>query len=285
MEAVVTEPVDRSSRIQEHGQEPFQVDVSKPSVARGYDYLLGGTENHAADREAAEALLAIAPSSRAVAVNNRRFLQRAVRYVAEHEGIEQFLDHGSGLPTQENVHQIAQRLIPGARVIYVDNDPVVHVHGGALLAQNEQTAVIDADIRDTDRILDAPDVRRLIDFDEPVAVLFVSVLHCIPDSDDPGGLVRRIMGRVAPGSCLVLSHLVSDDPESRRKITDFMLAASGGNWGRVRTAEEVRSWFDGLEVIDPGLVEVSQWRPREDDRPQETMEWIEYGGVARKPAT
>lgn len=285
MEAVVTDPADRWRWTKrEHGQRPSQIDVTKPSVARGYDYLLGGKDNYAVDREAAEALLAIAPSSRAAAINNRRFLERAVRYVAEHEGIEQFLDHGSGLPTQENVHQIAQRLVPGSRVIYVDNDPIVLVHGGALLAQDKHTAVIAADMRDIDGILGAPDVRRLIDLEKPVAVLFVSVLHCIPDSDDPGGVVRRIMDRVAPGSCLVLSHLVSDDPESRQKITDFMLAASGGNWGRVRTVEEVTSWFDGLDVISPGLVEVSRWRPYLDDRPQDTLEWIEYGGVARKPA-
>jgi hypothetical protein len=286
MEVVVTDSADEWSWAKrEHGQKSPQIDLSKPSVARGYDYLLGGKDNYPADREAAEALLAIAPSSRAAAVNNRRFLQRAVRYVAEQEHIEQFLDHGSGLPTQENVHQIAQRLIPGSRVVYIDKDPIVLVHGGALLAQNKHTAVIAADMRGTDGILGAPEVRRLIDLEKPVAVLFVSVLHCIPDSDDPGGLVRRIMDRVASGSCLVLSHLVSDDPEPRQKITDFMLAASGGDWGRVRTAEEVSSWFDGLDVVSPGLVEVSRWRPHLDDRPQDTMEWIEYGGVARKPAS
>jgi hypothetical protein len=267
----------------EHGRVPPQIDHSKPSVARGYDYLLGGKDNYQVDREAAEALLAIAPSSRALAVNNRRFLQRTVRYIAEHEGIEQFLDHGSGLPTQDNVHQIAQRFAPGSRVVYVDNDPIVLAHGRALLAENQQTIVLTADMRDVDGILGDPGLRRLIDVGEPVAVLFVSVLHCIPDSDDPAGLVHRIMDRVAPGSCLVLSHLVSDDRGSRQKITDFMLAATQGNWGRVRTAEEVAGWFEGLELLSPGLVEASQWRPDSQDRAQDTMEWIEFAGVARKP--
>jgi hypothetical protein len=267
----------------EHGLTPPQIDVSKPSIARGYDYLLGGKDHYQVDREAAEALLVIAPSSRALAVSNRRFLQRAVRCIAADEGIEQFLDHGSGLPTQDNVHQIAQRFAPGSRVVYVDKDPIVLAHGRALLAENQQTIVMTADMRDVDGILGDPGVRRLIDLDKPVAVLFVSVLHCIPDSDDPAGLVRRVMDRVAPGSCLVLSHLVSDDPESRQKITDFMLAASEGNWGRVRTAEEVESWFEGLDLLSPGLVEASQWRPDSHDRAQDTMEWIEFAGVARKP--
>jgi SAM-dependent methyltransferase len=267
----------------EDGRVPSQIDMSKPSIARGYDYLLGGKDNYQVDREAAEALLAIAPSSRALAVNNRRFLQRTVRYIAEHEGIEQFLDHGSGLPTQDNVHQIAQHYAPGSRVVYVDNDPIVLAHGRALLAENQQTIVMTADMRDVDGTLSDPGVRRLIDVGKPVAVLFVSVLHCIPDSDDPAGLVKRVMERVAPGSCLVLSHLVSDDPESRQKITDFMLAATQGNWGRVRTVEEVASWFEGLELLSPGLVEASQWRPDPQDRAQDTMEWIEFAGVARKP--
>jgi hypothetical protein len=265
------------------GHEPPEIDLSRPSIARGYDYLLGGKDNYPVDREAAEALLAIAPNSRDLAISNRRFLQRAVRYVAEHEGIEQYLDHGSGLPTQENVHQIAQRIVPGARVVYVDNDPIVLAHGRALLAENDQTVVITANMQDVDGILATPDARRLIDLSKPVAVLFISVLHCIPDTDDPGGVVRRIMDRVPPGSCLVLSHLVSDDPEARENITDFMLTASQGNWGRVRTKEEVASWFDGLELVSPGLVEISRWRPDPGDSAPDTMEWIEFGGVARKP--
>jgi hypothetical protein len=280
----VTDRADSWSRAKrEHGEAPPQIDLSKPSVARWYDYLLGGKDNYQVDREAAEALLAIAPSGRDLAVSNRRFLQRAVRYIAEHEAIEQFLDHGSGLPTQDNVHQIVQRFAPDSRVVYVDNDPVVLAHGHALLADDQQTIVITADMRDADGILEDPEVRRLIDLGEPVAVLFVSVLHCIPDSDDPAGLVKRVMERVAPGSCLVLSHLVSDDPEIRQKITDFTLAATHGNWGRVRTAEEVETWFDGLELLSPGLVEASQWRPDSHDRAPDTMEWIEFAGVARKP--
>ncbi|MGI5167009.1 SAM-dependent methyltransferase [Spirillospora sp. CA-253888] len=262
---------------------PVGIDPTTPSVARMYDYYLGGKDNYAADREASEQLAQTAPSTRVLAVNNRRFLQRAVRHVAEREGIRQFLDHGSGLPTQDNVHQIAQRVDPASRVVYVDNDPIVLAHGRALLADNDRTTVITADMRDQETVTGHPDVLRLIDFDEPLAVLFVSVLHCVPDSDDPGGLLRRVMDRLAPGSVVVLSHLVSADAEVRARLTDFMLSATGGNWGRVRAAEDIVPWFEGLEVLDPGLVEVSSWRPGPDDVPQETTEWIEFGGVARKP--
>jgi hypothetical protein len=246
-----------------------------------YDYLLGGRENYAADRQAAEHLLRIAPGTRQMAVNNRRFLHRAVRHAAEREGVRQFLDHGSGLPTQENVHQIAQRADPSARVVYVDNDPVVLAHARALLADRDRTTVITADLRRVEEVLGHPDVKRLIDFAEPVAALFVSVLHCIPDSDDPGGLVRRVADRLAPGSLVVLSHLVADDGRMRRRLTEFLHGATGGNWGRVRRPDEIASWFDGLEVLDPGLVEVSAWRPDPGDVPQAGTEWIEFGGVAR----
>ncbi|HSA50451.1 MAG TPA: SAM-dependent methyltransferase [Yinghuangia sp.] len=266
--------------------KPTGIDVSVPSVARMYDYYLGGKDNFKADRDASDQLAAAAPGTQALAINNRRYLQRAVRVLAEEHGVKQFLDHGSGLPTQDNVHQVAQSVHPSARVVYIDNDPIVLAHGRALLADNATTTVITADMRDTDGVMQHPDVVKLLDFDQPVAALFVSVLHCIPDSDDPGALLRRVVDRLAPGSFVVVSHLVSHDDEVRERLTDFMLTATQGNWGRVRTAKDVTAFFAeaGLELLDPGLVEVSQWRPDGSEGPvQETTEWIEFGGVARKP--
>ncbi|MCE4942318.1 MULTISPECIES: SAM-dependent methyltransferase [Streptomyces] len=261
------------------------VDVSIPSVARMYDYYLGGKDNYAVDREACEELSKVVPSTQVLAINNRRFLRRVVRWLAQEQGIRQFVDHGSGLPTQDNVHQVAQQVDPRSRVVYVDNDPIVLAHGRALLEENDNTAVIQADMRDTDGIFDSPEVRRLIDLDEPVAALFVSVLHCIPDADDPAALVRRVAERLAPGSFLVVCQLVSEDAATRDFVTEFMRVSTQGSWGRVRQQHELRSYLDGLEIQEPGLVEVSTWRPDAADAgpKQLTQEWIEYGGVARRP--
>ncbi|MGP3922013.1 SAM-dependent methyltransferase [Streptomyces sp. 8N616] len=268
------------------GSKPLssEVDVNVPSVARMYDYYLGGKDNYAVDREASEELLKVVPSTQVLAINNRRFLQRVVRVLAQDYGIRQFLDHGSGLPTQDNVHQVAQRVDEQSRVVYVDNDPIVLAHGRALLEENDNTAVIQADMRDTEGIFGHSEVQRLINPDEPVGVLFVSVLHCIPDSDDPAGLIRRIADRVAPGSIFVICQLVSEDKATRDFVTNFMDTSTQGNWGRVRQEHEVREYFTGLEILEPGLVEVSTWRPDADRGPRQlTEEWIEWGGVALKP--
>ncbi|TJZ56851.1 SAM-dependent methyltransferase [Streptomyces piniterrae] len=269
---------------QETQPQSDAVDVSIPSVARMYDYYLGGKDNYAVDREACEELNKVVPSTKVLAINNRRFLQRVVRWLAQEQGIRQFIDHGSGLPTQDNVHQVAQRVDPQARVVYVDNDPIVLAHGRALLEENDHTAVIQADMRDTEGIFGSPEVERLIDFKEPVAALFVSVLHCIPDKDDPAALVKRVAERLVPGSFLVACQLVSEDKATRDFVTEFMDKSTHGNWGRVRQAHELEGFLDGLEILEPGLVEVSTWRPDSDLGPKQlTMEWIEYGGVARKP--
>ncbi|MDQ0785395.1 hypothetical protein QFZ64_000892 [Streptomyces sp. B3I8] len=263
-----------------------EIDATVPTAARMYDYYLGGKDNYAADRAAVEELDKVVPSTRVLAVNNRRFLQRVVRVLAEDFGIRQFLDHGSGLPTQDNVHQVAQGIDPESRVVYVDNDPMVLVHGRALLDQNDRTAVIQADMRDTEGIFSHPDTKRLIDFSEPVGVLFVSVMHCIPDSDTDGppALARRVRERLAPGSLMVMCQLVSEDPEVRDYVTDFMDTTTQGNWGRVRQEQDVAELFEGLEILPPGLVEVSTWRPDTEVAPrQQTREWIEFGGVARVP--
>ncbi|WAX76458.1 SAM-dependent methyltransferase [Streptomyces sp. KMM 9044] len=263
-----------------------EIDATVPTAARMYDYYLGGKDNYAADRAAVEELDKVVPSTRRLALNNRRFLQRAVRVLTQEYGIRQYLDHGSGLPTRDNVHQVAQRIDPTTHVVYVDNDPMVLVHGRALLEQDERTVVIQADMRETGSIFDHAETQRLIDFSQPACVLFNSVFHCIPDSDTDGpvAVARRVRERLAPGSFLVMCQLVSEDPEVRRSVTEFMDQATQGNWGRVRTERDVASYFEGLEVLEPGLVEVSTWRPDTEVAPRQlTQEWIEFGGVGRIP--
>jgi SAM-dependent methyltransferase len=261
------------------------VNESIPTAARMYDYYLGGKDNFAADRAAVAELDKVVPSTRALAVNNRQFLQRAVRVLAAEHGIRQFLDHGSGLPTQNNVHHVAQKIDPDSRVVYVDNDPVVLAHGRALLVEDDRTTVIQADLRDTETIFSHPDTRRLIDFSQPVAVLFNSVFHCIPDSetDGPPAVVRRVSEHLVPGSFLVMCQLVSEDPAIRDSVTKFMDEATQGHWGRVRQEQDVAGWFEGMDILEPGLVEVSEWQPDDEQNvPQQlTTEWIEFGGIAR----
>ncbi|MET9256312.1 SAM-dependent methyltransferase [Streptomyces sp. NPDC048182] len=261
-----------------------EIDANVPTAARMYDYYLGGKDNYAADRAAVAELDKVVPSTRRLALNNRRFLQRVVRTLVEDYGIRQFLDHGSGLPTQDNVHQVAQRVAPDTRVVYVDNDPMVLVHGRALLDQNDRTAVIHADMRSTDEIFAHPDTQRLIDLSQPVAVLFNSVFHCIPDddADGPQAVVRRVTERLAPGSFAVICQLVSEDVEVRESVTAFMDQATQGHWGRVREPSDVETFFEGMEILPPGLVEVSTWRPDSEVAPRQlTQEWVEFGGLGR----
>ncbi|MFH8804906.1 SAM-dependent methyltransferase [Streptomyces sp. NPDC017936] len=259
---------------------PYGVDVTVPSVARMYDSLLGGQDNYPADRAACEQLLTRVPSMRELALNNREFLRRVVHVLAADYGIRQFIDHGSGLPTQDNVHEIAQRVDPSSRVVYIDNDPIVRAIGGVLLASNENTAVLQADMRDTDAIFASEPVGRLIDPSEPVAALFVSVLHCIPDRDQPAELVARVAGRLPAGSVMVVCQLVSDSAQVRDFVSRFMDEQTQGHWGRVREKKDVADFCAPLDLIQPGLVEVSLWRPRPDDVPaQLSWEWEEYGGV------
>ncbi|MHB6911292.1 SAM-dependent methyltransferase [Streptomyces sp. DB-54] len=265
--------------------EPLILDLSKPSVARMYDYLLGGTDNYLVDREACEELLGMAPSTRELALVNRAFLVRAVRYLARERGVRRFLDHGSGLPTSPNVHEVAQAVDPSCEVVYIDNDPVVAAHGKMGLAEDPSTtAVLEMDMRETGKIFESPQVQRLLRKDEPVAALFVSVLHCIRDTDDPWGLVRRVASQLPAGSYMVISQLASDDPALRADITNFMAAATGDSWGEVRSLNEVNRFFEGLELLevdDQQPVEVSLWHPDSDLAPrQRSQEWIEYGGVA-----
>ena len=266
----------------EGAEDEWEVDVGVPSVARMYDHYLGGKDNYAVDREAVAELDKVVPHTRPLAVNNRRFLKRVVRVLAEEYGVRQFLDHGSGLPTQDNVHQVAQAVDPSCRVVYVDKDPIVLAHGRALLQENDLTCVLRADMRETDAILAHPEAARLLDLERPVAALFVSVLHCIPDSSDPAGLVRQVVERLPRGSYVVINQLVSEDAATREQVTDFMARSTGGNWGRVREPHEVERFFAGLQVLEPGLGKINDWRPVGDLAPRENYdEWYEFGGVAR----
>ncbi|MFH0246209.1 SAM-dependent methyltransferase [Streptomyces sp. HK10] len=270
-------------RGREHG-ERLILDLSKPSIARMYDFLLGGTDNYQVDRDACDELLRLAPSTRELARVNRAFLVRAVRYLARDCGVRRFLDHGSGLPTRPNVHQVAQEIDPTSQVVYIDNDPIVLAHGRMMLAEDPSTtAVLNADMRETDEIFRSPEAKRLLRDGRPVAALFVSVLHCIRDEDDPWGLVRKVADRLPPGSYLVISHLASDDPEIRRGLTEFMQDITGGAWGEVRSVDRVGEFFEGLQLLEADRpVDVSRWLPDSDLAPrQRTQEWIEYGGVAR----
>ncbi|OPF71616.1 hypothetical protein VT50_0233445 [Streptomyces antioxidans] len=262
-----------------------RIDLSVPSAARMYDWLLGGHYNYEADRTACQLLLRSAPTTRELARNNRWFLERVVRTLAAEHGIRQFIDFGSGLPTQNNVHQVAQAVDPQSSVVYIDNDPVVLAHGRSILDENDRTTIISADITETDYIFSHAEFKRLVDLSEPVAVLFISVLHCISDEAEPGQLVQRVVERLRPGSFVVLCQLVSEDPRLRQKVTELMLEQTQGHWGRVRQKQDVYDYFDGLAVQPPGLVDVTDWRPDSELRQrQRSIEWTEFGGLAEVPA-
>jgi hypothetical protein len=245
-----------------------------------YDYWLGGHDNFAPDRIAALRVAEMSPELPLVARANRAFLGRAVRFLAGEAGIRQFLDLGAGLPTKGNVHQVAQAITPGARVVYVDNDPMVLAHSRALKT-GEGTAVIRADLRDPDTILGHPDTRRLLDFSEPLAVLFVAVLHFV-GGPDAYAAVARFTGAAAPGSYLVLSHITGDpDPEAAAAFTTVYAGTANPN--TLRSREEILGFFDGLEMLEPGLVPVHQWRPDDPGAAHPRRAWM-VGGVGRKPA-
>jgi SAM-dependent methyltransferase len=260
-----------------------EFDTTRPNIARINDYFLGGKDNFAADRRAAEELLAIAPEIRAIAAESRNFLGRAVRFLAA-QGIRQYLDIGSGLPTLQNTHEVARSVLPDARVVYVDNDPVVISHGRAVLARDERTAVVEGDILHPQELIDDREVRGVIDFDEPVAVLIFGALHVIPNADDPYKSVATLRDATAPGSHLALSHLVFDiRPEVAGPIEDvYRTALHRPTANTARNREDVLGFFDGFELVDPGLVWLRQWRPDHPlhARAAETV-W-KVGGVGRK---
>jgi len=256
------------------------LDTSVPHIARVYDYWLGGKDNFAADREAAEQVIAAYPGILRDVRAQRAFLANAVAYLAGVAGIRQFLDIGTGIPTANNTHEVAQGAEPRCRVVYVDNDPMVLAHARALLVgTTAPTAYVDADLRDTGTVL--AEAARLLDFTKPVAVMLISVLHLIPDEDDPHQIVTRLMEAVPPGSWLALSHPARDvhSPQVSEAAARFNQLATAK--ATLRTRDQILRFFNGLELLEPGLVQVHRWRPGLA-APGRNQEAAGYCGLARK---
>jgi len=261
------------------GRPPF--DTSVANQARIYDYLLGGKDNYAADRAAVDAVLKVAPVLGFSAKANRAFLGRAVRYLAAEAGVRQFLDIGTGIPTAGNTHQVAQAVAPESRVVYVDYDPIVLAHARALLNSHQAgaTQYIDADLRDTGTIL--RQAGRLLDFTQPVAVTLLMILHVIPDSDDPHAIVATVMDALPSGSYLVVSHLGSEllDEEARQGFENIVNRMAQQQYIG-RNHEEMARFYAGMDLVEPGLVRVDEWRP--DSGPGEPGRSALWGAVGRK---
>jgi hypothetical protein len=251
-----------------------------PHGARIWNYWLGGKDNYAADREIGDAVSAVFPEIAVMAFKSRQFLSRAVRYLAGEAGIRQFLDIGTGLPTMQNTHEVAQAVAPDARVVYVDNDPLVLAHARALLVNTTAEGVtkyIDSDYREPDRII--AEAREILDFTQPIAVMFMGVFGYLPDYDEVSSIISRVVDAVPSGSYLALWEGTST---SEAVVKGAQAQAELGSPYELRTVEEVRGWFAGTELVEPGLVPVTDWRPDELDVGQnEPLD--AYGGVGRKP--
>jgi S-adenosyl methyltransferase len=262
---------------------PPGADTNVPNPARVYDYWLDGDHNFQADRELAEKILQIMPGVRDAARLNRAFLRRAVTFMIE-SGVRQFLDIGSGIPTVGNLHEIAQRIEPECRVVYVDRDPVAVAHSQLLLQGNEFAGVVQADLRDVGSILDAAETKRLIDLDQPVGLFMLLLLHFVPDSWNPVGLLAEYRERLAPGSYLALSH-VAGDVDSPGLSEAIEVYKNTQALPHPRTHDEVLRFFTGFDVVEPGLVGCAFWRPQGvgdmSDSPE--INSLPYAGVGRKP--
>jgi hypothetical protein len=270
----------------EPGFVASEIDTSKPHPARMYDAYLGGKDNYAADREAVRQILRVFPEVRAIAKANRAFMQRAVRFLAGEAGIGQFIDIGTGIPSAGNVHEVAGRAAPGTRVVYVDNDPIVHVHANALLTGSGSTSVVLADLRDPEGILADSRLRGLIDFTEPVALLLVAILHFVTEAEDPVHIVATLRDALPPGSYLVLSHGTADfHPPG-------VAGQAAGGYEHataplvLRRFEQVSAFLDGFDLVEPGLVQAPLWRPDGGPpRPKDLAKIGVYAGVGRKADT
>ncbi|MEU5099448.1 SAM-dependent methyltransferase [Streptomyces sp. NPDC020996] len=265
------------------------IDPTTPSIARVYDYLLGGKDNYAVDREIGDVFKRDLPGSVAIAFANRAALIRAIAQIATTTDVRQFVDLGSGLPTADNVHQVAQRHAPESRIVYVDTDPQVLVHGRALLEQNERTRVVMADVRNPAEVRNHPDTLELIDFDRPVAVIFSAVLHHVNDDEDPAGIVRYWRDRVPSGSYFFVSHFRSgDNPETEEAEQILQRTFGRGRW---RTDAEIAALLEGLDILEPGIVPAPLWRPDTVDslwsdggeRELTVWEQLIVAALARKP--
>ncbi|MGW4464138.1 SAM-dependent methyltransferase [Micromonospora sp. NPDC004704] len=245
---------------------PAGIDTTQMSHARAYDYVLGGKDNFAVDREAAGQVIALAPDLPALGRAQRRFLLRVTRMCAE-AGIRQFLDVGAGIPTAPNVHETARGLAPDARVVYVDNDPIVFVHNNALLATDDGVVSIKADVREPDQLLDRLRSEHLIDFDQPVLVLFIGLFHLVTDAENPAALIARFRERMATGSYVCISQFCVDgsDPAARAKLEE--ISANSPAPMTFRRREEIEGFFDGFDLLPPGVVDLRRWSPDEDAPP------------------
>ena len=243
-------------------RSPVPFDPEVPSIARTYDYLLGGRDNYPADREVGEIFIHRFPGAVQIALDNRSCLVRAVNFMTTELGIAQFIDLGSGLPTADNVHQVAQRANPQARVVYVDNDPIVLAHGRALLQENECTTVLKADVRQPRQVLEGGETTNLIDFRKPVGIIASAILHHLTDEEDPLGVIRTFRDAVPAGSCLFVSHFRTlGDPDSAA-LEEVMIEAFGrGTW---RTDAQIAEYFEGTDLLEPGIVPCATWRPEKE---------------------
>ncbi|MDQ0792449.1 SAM-dependent methyltransferase [Streptomyces sp. B1I3] len=264
---------------------PQGIDISVPSVSRMYDFYLGGSHNFEVDREAARKAMEFLPGLPKIMQANRAFMRRAVHY-ATHSGISQFLDIGSGIPTFGNVHEVAQAADPEARVVYVDHDPVAVAHSQAVLEGNERSMVAAADLRKPRDILDNPEIRGLLDLDKPVALLLVAVLHFIEDADDPYAAVAELREELAPGSLLILTHASYEGiPLSQEEAGGAVgVYRNIRNPLIMRSPAEISRFFEGYEMVEPGLVSMPDWRPESPEgRAQEDpFAFSGFAGVGRK---
>jgi SAM-dependent methyltransferase len=261
--------------------EPPTFDPEMPSIARVYDYLLGGKDNFPADREVGDIFIRQFPGAVAIAVDNRACLIRAVHFIAAELGIGQFIDLGSGLPTADNVHQVAQRANPAARVAYVDNDPSVLAHGRALLAEDDQTAVVQADITDPPAVLATPEIRGLLDLSRPVGIVASAILHHVTDAEDPVSVITAVKEAISPGSVLFISHFRTlGDPDSAAMESVLKEAFGRGAW---RTDAQIAEYFAGTDLVEPGIVPCAQWHPDCDPGELTDYQRLIVAGLAVKP--
>jgi hypothetical protein len=266
------------------GFKADEIDSGTPHPARMYDYYLGGHDNYEVDRDAAERIIAVLPVIVEGARENRAFLHRAVHTLVADHGIRQIIDIGTGIPTSPNTHEVAQSAAENTRVVYVDNDPIVGVHAQGRLMGVGQTTFVLGDVRTPESILDHPDVTALIDFTQPVAVLLVALLHFVTEAEDPGGIVARVRAALPAGSFIVITHATRDREtpvwsDSLAELTEVYKHATASL--SMRTFDQVHSFFDGFELLEPGLVSVAEWRPDPDGLGPRWMGI--YGGIGRKP--
>jgi SAM-dependent methyltransferase len=279
----VTESADQLSSTAAQGPVPADIDTDTPAISRVYDYLLGGKHNYAVDRDASQAMIDAVPEITLMAQANRAFGRRAVEYLVGEAGIRQILDIGSGLPTARNVHEVAQEIEPAVRVAYVDKDPIVLAYARALLSTDDNTTVITADLRNPDEIFADPEVRRLIDMNEPFAVLLGGVMMHLEDDEDPAGVAARIRDRLPSGGYLM--HCGCADPgDPRAKELNRIFAETHMGSRCFRPVEEQLVYFDGLELVEPGFVPANTWRPRPDfPDPGNPAHAMLVAGIGRKP--